>query len=374
MAAQSARSRNGCTSSSRIDGTRPGRYADWMTRRLLSSTCLLVLLGAFGCARSPAASPPGATEYPRKVVAQVGRASITLEEVDRRAAGKLQRLLNEEYDARRQALDELIVERLFQKEAAERGVTQDALLKAEVDAKVTPPTAGDVKTIYEQNRAAAGTRTLAELTPAIERSLREHRLAERAAQFRDELKAKTGVKVTLDAPRVAVTVPADAPVLGPASAPVTIVEYLDYQCPYCHRAQGVVDEVLSRYPGKVRFVHRDFLLGKPRSLPAARAARCAGEQGKFWEYHRNLLVSSGDMSDEDLRNRAAAMGLEAGKFSTCVASDRFDADIRRSTESGNALGIDATPTFFINGRRLTGALPADQFAEVIDSELGKPGG
>jgi protein-disulfide isomerase len=308
------------------------------------------------------------------VVAQVGGASITLEEVDRRAAGKLQRLRNEEYDARRQALDEMIVERLFQKEAAERGVTQDALLKAEVDAKVTPPTAGDVKTVYEQNRAAAGTRTFADLAPVIERSLREHRLAERAAQFRDELKAKTGVKVTLDAPRVAVTVPADAPVLGPASAPVTIVEYLDYQCPYCHRAQGVVDEVLNRYPGKVRFVHRDFLLGKPRSLPAARAARCAGEQGKFWEYHRDLLLSAGDMGDEDLRTRAAAMGLDAGKFSACVASDRFDADIKRSTESGNALGIDATPTFFINGRRLQGALPPDQFAEVIDSELGRPGG
>jgi protein-disulfide isomerase len=308
------------------------------------------------------------------VVAQVGGASITLEEVDRRAAGKLQRLRNEEYDVRRQALDEMIVERLFQKEAAERGVTQDALLKAEVDAKVTPPTAGDVKTVYEQNRAAAGTRTLADLAPAIERSLREHRLAERAAQFRDELKVKTGVKVTLDAPRVAVTVPADAPTLGPASAPVTIVEYLDYQCPYCHRAQGVVDEVLNRYPGKVRFVHRDFLLGKPRSLPAARAARCAGEQGKFWEYHRGLLLSSGDMSDEDLRTRATAMGLDAGKFSACVASDRFDGDIKRSTESGNALGIDATPTFFVNGRRLMGALPVDQFAEVIESELGRPGG
>src|SRR5207247_3598082 len=132
-------------------------------------------------------------------------------------------------------------------------------------------------------------RTLAELAPVIERSLRERRLAERAAQFRDELKAKTGVKVTLDAPRVAVTVPADAPVLGPAGAPVTIVEYLDYQCPFCQRVQGVVDDVMSRYPGQVRFVHREFLLGKPRSLAAARAARCAGEQGRFWEYHRDLL-------------------------------------------------------------------------------------
>jgi protein-disulfide isomerase len=308
------------------------------------------------------------------VVAQVGGAPITLEEVDLRAAGKLQRVRNEEYDVRRQTLDEMITERLFQKEAADRSITPDALLKAEVDAKVTPPTAGEVKAVYEQNKAAAGTRTLSELTPIIERSLRERRTAERAAQFRDELKAKTGVKVTLDAPRVAMTLPANAPALGPAGAPVTIVEYLDYQCPFCHRAQVAVDEVLSRYPGQVRFVHRDFLLGKPRSLPAARAARCAGEQGKFWEYHRNLLIGSGDMSDEDLRNRAAGMGLDAGRFSACVAADRFDADIRASTESGNSLGIDATPTFFINGRRLVGAMQPDQFAEVIDDELGKPGG
>jgi len=304
-------------------------------------------------------------------VGQVGTRSITLDEVDRHAAGKLQRLRNDEYEARRQALDEIIVEQLFQKEAAERGLTQDALLKAEIDAKVPPPTAAEVKSIYEQNKAAAGGRSLEEVTPLIERSVRERRTAERAERFRDELKAKTGVKVTLEAPRVPLTVPADAPAIGPAHAPVTIVEYLDYQCPFCHRAQGVVDEVLSRYPGKVRFVHRDFLLGKPRSLPAARAARCAGEQGKFWEYHRNLLVSPGDMSDEDLRHRATSMGLDAGKFSACAASDRYDADIRRSTESGNAVGIDATPTFFINGRRLMGALPADQFAEAIDEELAR---
>ena len=340
-----------------------------MTRRLLSCTCLLALLGAAGCARSRAASAPAATEDRGKVVAQVGQSSITLDEVDRRAAGKLQRLRDEEYDARRQALDEMVVEQLVQKEAERRGVTQDALLKAEVDAKVAAPTAAEVRTVYEENKAAAGSRTLAELTPLIERSVRERRMAERAAQFREELKARTEVKVTLEAPRVPVTVPADAPALGPASAPVTIVEYLDYQCPFCHRAQGVVDEVLGRYPGRVRFVHRDFLLGKPRSLPAARAARCAGEQGKFWEYHRNLLLAPGDMGDQDLRTRATAMGLDGGRFSACVASDRFDADIRRSTESGHSLGIDATPTFFINGRRMTGALPADQFAEVIQEEL-----
>jgi protein-disulfide isomerase len=340
-------------------------------KRLRPVTCLLALIAAAGCARSRAASPEPA-EDPRKVVARVGGSSITLEDVDRHAAGKLLRLRNEEYETRRQALDEMITEQLFQKEAAARGLSQEALLKAEIEGKVAAPTAAEVAMIYEQNKAAAGGRSLAEVTPLIERSVRERRTAERAAKFRDELKAKAGVKVSLDAPRVDLTVPANAPALGPAGAPVTIVEYLDYQCPFCHRAEAVVEEVLGRYPGRVRFVHRDFLLGKPRSLAAARAARCAGEQGKFWEYHRSLLTAGGDMGDEDLRGRAASMGLDAARFSACATSDRYDADIHSSTESGNAVGIDATPTFFINGRRMTGALPADQFAEAIEEELNRP--
>jgi len=307
-------------------------------------------------------------------VAQVGGTAITMEEVDARAAGKLERVRNEEYDVRRKALDELIAERLVQKEAASRGLTQEALLKAEVDAKVASPTAGEVKAVYEQNKAAAGGRSLEELTPLIERTLRQQGLAQRAGAFRSELKAKAGVKVSLDAPRAQVTVPADAPALGPATAPVTIVEYLDYQCPFCHRVQGAVDEVMSKYPGKIRFVHRDFLLGKPRSLPAARAARCAGDQGKFWEYHRDLLTRPGDMGDADLQGRAVGLRLDPGKFSACLASERFDADIQRATDSGGALGIEATPTFFINGRRVVGAVPAEQLAEVIENELEKSGG
>lgn len=333
-------------------------------------TCLLALIAAAGCVRSRAASPEPA-EDPRKVVARLAGDSITLEEVDRHAAGKLLRLRNEQYEARREALDEMIAERLFKKEAATRGLTQEALLKAEIEGKVAAPTAAEVAMIYEQNKAAAGGRSLAEVTPLIERSVRERRLAERAAKFRDELKAKASVQVSLEAPRVPLNVPAAAPALGPTNAPVTIVEYLDYQCPFCHRAEAVVEQVLGRYPGRVRFVHRDFLLGKPRSLAAARAARCAGEQGKFWEYHRSLLTAAGDMSDEDLRSRAASMGLDAGRFSSCAASGRYDADINSSTESGHAVGIDATPTFFINGRRLTGALPAGQFAEAIEEELNR---
>lgn len=342
-----------------------------MKRRLALSTCLAVLW-VLGCSSARTASPPSdARPDGAQVVAEVGKDKITLEEVNRRAAGRLQRLETEEYDIRRQALDEIISEKLIEKAAAERGLTQDALLKAEVQDKVPAATAAEIKAVYEANKAAAGSRSLEELTPLIERSLRQQRVAERALAFRNELKEKAGVRMSLEAPRAEVALSSDAPALGPATAPVTIVEYLDYQCPFCHRAQTVVDEIMGRYPGKIRFVHRDYLLGKPRSLAAARAARCAGEQGKFWEYHRDLLVTPGDMGDADLKKRASGMGLDAGKFAVCAVSERFDSDIHKATESGQSLGIDSTPTFFINGRRLVGAVPAEQFTEVIDEELSR---
>jgi protein-disulfide isomerase len=338
----------------------------------LASTGLLVVLTTWGCARTPSASPAaGAAPDARKVVARVAGNAITMEEVDLRAAGKLSRLRDDEYQARRQALDEMIVERLIEKEAAARGISTEALLHTEVETKVTGPTPEEVKALYEQNKANAGGRTLEQVAPLIERSMRQQQIAVRAAAFRDELKAKAGVEISLEAPRTALAVPADAPTLGPAGAPVTIVEFLDYQCPFCHRVQGAVDEVLQRYPGQVRFVHREYLLGKPRSRAAARAARCAGEQGKFWEYHRDLLEKPGDMGDEDLQRRASGMGLNPGNFAACVASDRFDAVINSSTESAGALGIDSTPTFFVNGRRLVGVQTGDQFREVIDAELKK---
>jgi protein-disulfide isomerase len=151
---------------------------------------------------------------------------------------------------------------------------------------------------------------------------------------------------------------------------VTIVEFTDYQCPYCHRAQTVIDDVLSRYPGKVRLVHLDFPLdGHPGATPAARAARCAGEQGKFWEYHRSLMTAPGALDDADLKSRAASLHLSASSFGRCLSSDRHDAAIQASLEEGESLGVTGTPAYFVNGRMLSGARPLEDFTQLIDAEL-----
>ena len=167
--------------------------------------------------------------------------------------------------------------------------------------------------------------------------------------------------------------PASAASLGPADAKVTIVEFLDYQCPYCHRAQESVDEVLKEYQGKVRFVHRDYLLGKPRSLAAARAARCAGEQGKFWEYHRGLLVQAGDLSDADLDEPRQGSRPRRGPFREPAPPPTSSTRTSRvPPRRAASWACPARPPSSSTASGPVGARTEQQFQEMIDAELQRP--
>jgi protein-disulfide isomerase len=334
---------------------------------------LALLLAA--CSR-PAGTPAGSAPAGdgavsgAGVVAEVNGGPILGSELEQRAAGRLTRLRQEEYEIRRQVLDELIAERLVAAEAQKHGLTAEALLKQEVDGRTAPLLQSQLETIYEQNKARFGAASREEAIARIREVLSERAVSERRAQYEGELRGRARVAVRLQAPRAEVRVPEGAPATGPAKAPVTIVEFTDYQCPYCHRAQAVIDEVFQRYPGKVRLVHLDFPLdGHPEAVPAARAARCAGEQGKFWEYHRGLMSQPGRLDTAGLRSRAATLGLREDAFASCLASDRYDAAIEAELRHGSDLGVTGTPAYFVNGRMLSGARPIESFAEVIDSEL-----
>jgi protein-disulfide isomerase len=304
------------------------------------------------------------------VVAEVDGAPILASELDRQAAGRLARVRQEEYDIRRQALDELIAERLVAAEAARRKVAPEELLRQEVDAKAGAMPDAQVELLYEQNKDRFAGTPRADAIARIREIVGERAKAERRAAYEAELRKAARVAVRLEAPRVSVEVPAGTPATGPENAPVTIVEFTDYQCPYCHRAQGTIDEVMRRYAGKVRLVHMEFPLdGHPGAVPAARAARCAGEQGKFWEFHRSLMTAPGALDEADLKGRAASLGLGAGPFASCLSSDRHDAAIQASAEHGASLGVTGTPAYFVNGRLISGARPFESFAEIIDQEL-----
>ncbi|MBI5079606.1 DsbA family protein [Candidatus Wolfebacteria bacterium] len=168
-------------------------------------------------------------------------------------------------------------------------------------------------------------------------------------------------------------------VLGDKNAPVTIVEYSDFQCPFCGKFFKETESVLrEKYvkTGKVKFIYRDFAFLGQESIWAAEAARCAGEQGKFWQYHDYLFnnqkrENQGDFSKNNLKSFAASLGLDKEKFNACVDSEKYAALIQEETKTGGEAGVSGTPASFINGILYAGALPVATFVQIIDGELNK---
>jgi len=306
-------------------------------------------------------------------VAYVDDAAITLEQVDAGIGGGLAKVRQDEYDLRRSALDEMIGEMLLESEAQTRGVTVEELLQAEVDAKAGAPTPQQIEQYFSANqsrdRQLQG-KTLEQATPVIQQMLQQQLLAARRSQYIGELEASKNVRVMLEPPRAKLTIPDGAPSKGPAGAPIVLVEYSDYQCPYCKRAEGTVDQLLAAYPDKIRLVYLDFPLGfHQRAMPASVAALCAGDQDKYWEYHDSLIEVNGDYSDQDLNKRAQDLQLDMTAFAACYDSDAHVERVQSVMESASALGVTGTPTFFVNGRMMVGAQPFEQFKTVIEEEL-----
>ena len=163
----------------------------------------------------------------------------------------------------------------------------------------------------------------------------------------------------------------DDPQLGSANAAITIIEFSDYECPYCRRWHAEVFlRLREEYGDKIRFVYRDFPLSSihPNAEPAAQAANCAYEQGAFWQYH-DLLFSGEDLSEETYLLYAQELGLDLKDFQACIASGRTSPEIQADYEYASKLGVRSTPTFFINGLPVVGAQPYDVFQQVIEQEL-----
>jgi protein-disulfide isomerase len=152
---------------------------------------------------------------------------------------------------------------------------------------------------------------------------------------------------------------------------VTLVEFSDFHCPFCKQAQPTLAQLLERFPGKVRLVYRDFPVdtSHPNARRAAEAARCAHDQGKFWDYHDVLFKNAPKAGPQDLGRYAERVGLDIARFERCVSDRLHRGTVQRDVEDGFRLGITATPTYFINGRPLSGAQPIDAFVRIIEEEL-----
>ncbi len=314
--------------------------------------------------------PPAA-----RPVAVVNGEAISAADLEHALADQLDRLQAQLYESKRRKLDELIESRLLAQEAARRSLSVDALLEAEVNSKLPAVTDEEVHTFYEANKKNIEGEEAAR-REEIRDYIRGQKQAARRKEFVDSLRQQATVAIQLELPpfyRASVSTEG-APARGPATAPVTIIKFEDFHCPFCRRAHATLQALQARYGDKLRIVHKDLPLEglHPGATRSHVAARCAGEQGKFWEYQDKLYEIAPKPTPDKLKGVAQELGLDVAAFDTCLAGNKYDAAIEKDFAEAEALGITGTPGFFINGRVLRGAQPIDNFVRIIEQELNNP--
>jgi protein-disulfide isomerase len=306
------------------------------------------------------------------VVATIDGEPILSADIDKLIGARVA-LLNEQiYQLQRQTIDGLIDQRLIAKEAARRGLTETELLDVEVAKKTDAVTDTDVETFYRANESRLPTQE-ADLRERIREHLRIQKSAARREAFAGELRAKANVSVLLTPPAIyRATINVDgAPYKGRADAPVVLVKFEDFHCPYCKEAQPTLTQLLARYPDRIKIVHKDFPIDElhPGARTAHIAARCANEQGRFWSYHDALYAHAAKTAAKELQTYAKESSLELARFEQCLSADKYSSAVEKDIADGKQVGVTGTPAFYINGRLLVGAQPLENFVKIINEEL-----
>jgi len=348
-----------------------------LVRVMVTAVAVLVVAGLCPATAQQSAPPaPGqaAAQNNAAPAAKVGGDVITLGEVEQAGRAQLSKLDEQRQAILEEKLDEIIGQKLLAQEAKKRGLSVEDLLKAEVYGKAPEVPDSEVTSFMTQNKARLPQMDEATLKMRIWDYLRAQKVNERRQAYVQSLRSAGDVTVYLTAPVVRVSVSSDGTfVRGAKDAPVTIVEFSDFQCPFCKSATNTVKQVLDKYPGKVKLVFRDFPIPSlhPAAPKAHEAARCAADQGKFWEYHDVLFEKSPKQSPEDLKQYAKDLKLDTNAFTQCLDSGKHEAAVNKDIQEGSGLGVTGTPTFFINGRQLVGSQPITAFQKIVDSELAK---
>jgi protein-disulfide isomerase len=343
-------------------------------RTFAKSMALLAVCGAVaalapvGAVLAQKAEAPSAGQS--GVVAKIGSEQVTQSDLESFAAPELMRLRQERQDVLEKGLDRLLSNRVITKEAKAKGMSVADLLAQEVTGKVAEPTDAEVDAFYESQKERIDV-PKEQIAPRIKEYLKQQKEQEAFTAYADRLKAKYGVEVLLEPLRIPVD-SQDAPSRGPADAPVTLVEFGDFQCPYCAGLESTLRQIRKNYGAKVRLVFRQFPLESihPQAWKSAEASLCAREQGKFWELHDAMYGDQKALSVPDLKSAAAHLGMDADRFGQCLDEGKYEQAIRADLRAGEAAGITGTPALFVNGRPVPGgAAEYEVVAKFIDDEL-----
>ncbi|HEX6163712.1 MAG TPA: DsbA family protein [Vicinamibacterales bacterium] len=324
------------------------------------------------------AQVPAPAANPDQVVAEVAGKPITLKEVDAKweefDSAERARVVQAMYQHRRNMIEVLVGDQLIANAARAAGQSVEAYVEQESAKKLPAIGEKEVAAFYEQNKERAQGRTLDQLRGEIKPFLEARRNQQARAMIVEELKAKSGnsVKVMLDPPRYTVETSNSDPVRGNPNAPITIVEFSDYQCPFCARVNPTLDRIRQTYGDRVKIVFKDFpLANHPQAPKASEAARCAGEQNKYWEMHDAMFANQRALDIPQLKQTARAIGLNGTSFDQCLDSGKWASAVQAGLAQGEKMGVNSTPTLYVNGRPVIGAMPFENFKQIIDEELAR---
>jgi protein-disulfide isomerase len=312
-------------------------------------------------------------QEPQKPIAIVAGQPIYEQDLMSVAGPSLLELRKQEYKAKSEALDKLIRKKLVEAEAKKRGLTADELLKQEVDSKVADPSDDEAKGYYLAVKSQT-TLPFDQIKPQVKQLLKASEIQQEREKYVDSLRDKADVSILLHPPLVHVDYD-PARVKGGPGAGVTIVEFADFQCPYCGRVQPTLKNVLDKYKGKVKLAFKDFPLSAihPHAEMAAEGSRCALELGKYWEMHDAMFGDQSKLDETALTKTAGGLGMDQNAFESCLKSGKYRAAVQQDEQAGTEAGVTGTPTFLINGEFLSGAQSEGQFEKVIESELASSG-
>ena len=298
---------------------------------------------------------------------EVNGAKLTLADFEAKRSGTLFQARNTYYETLRKAMEDYINEYLLQQQAQKENVTVAQLLERHVNSVIPkePPSEDALRLYYEGIDRKEPYETI---RGAILDHIRDTRMAKAKAAYIESLRSQAQVVFRLAPPRTTVSLK-DVPVRGVQAAPVTIVEYADYECPYCQQVQPTLDRLETDYKGKVAFAYKNFPLPMhPHAEKAAEAALCAGAQGKYWEYHDRLYKVK-ELDVPQLKQSAAALQLDTKTFDECLDSGKQAEIVKTQSAEGQGLQIQGTPSFLINGRFISGGISYEDFRRIVEEEL-----
>jgi protein-disulfide isomerase len=301
-----------------------------------------------------------------EVVAVLDGKPLTLADLEHKEAAKLLPARDQYYKAQREALDQLIDDALLDMQAQREHVTVQQLLDSHVMTKIKDPTEDQLEVYYEGLQTD---QPFAAVRDKILETIRQHRIAKARKEYLNSLRNQANLEVLLASPSVDVAL-GNAPTRGAQNAPVLVIEFADYECPYCQKIAPDLKRLQQDYSGKVLFAFKDFPLPMHKhSQKTAEATRCAGLQDKFWEYHDLLFAKGSGLEIAQLKDYARTLKLDADAFDRCLDSGETAAAVKQDLEQGQKLGLTGTPSFFVNGHFFSGAASYSMIREIVDQQL-----